>query len=117
MTPTRDTTDHGSWGSSPRRSCAPRRPGAAPALWRLPRAHPERPATLALIALALLSTTAPYLLFVHLVAAVCPTKTSTVTHVLPLFGRAWGALFLGEPVNAECRSRAVALVTMEAPCS
>lgn len=73
---------------------------AAPALWRLPHAHPTRPAALALLALALLSTTVAYLLYFHLIAAVGPTKTSTVTYLLPLFGMVWGALFLGEPLTA-----------------
>ena len=71
----------------------------APALWRLPDAHPTRPATLALGALVLLSTVLAYLLYFHLIATVGPTKTSTTTYLLPFFGMLWGALFLGEPVT------------------
>jgi drug/metabolite transporter (DMT)-like permease len=71
----------------------------APALWQLPQAQPTRPALLALLALALLSTTVAYVLYFHLIATVGPTKTTTVTYLLPLFGMAWGALFLGEPVT------------------
>jgi drug/metabolite transporter (DMT)-like permease len=70
-----------------------------PALWQLPHAHPTRPAALALVALALLSTTVAYLIYFHLIATVGPTKTTTVTYLLPLFGMLWGALFLGEPVT------------------
>jgi len=73
---------------------------AAPALWRLPHAHATRPAALALLALAVLSTAVAYVLYFHLVAAVGPTKTSTVTYLLPLFGMGWGAIFLGEPLTA-----------------
>jgi drug/metabolite transporter (DMT)-like permease len=73
---------------------------AAPALWRLPHAHATRPAALALLALAVLSTALAYVLYFHLVAAVGPTKTSTVTYLLPLFGMVWGAIFLGEPLTA-----------------
>jgi drug/metabolite transporter (DMT)-like permease len=71
----------------------------APALWRLPHAQPTRPAMLALLALAVLSTTVAYLLYFHLVAAIGPTKTSTVTYLLPFSGTVWGALFLREPVS------------------
>jgi drug/metabolite transporter (DMT)-like permease len=70
-----------------------------PALWQLPHAHPTRAAALSLIALAVLSTTIAYLLYFHLIAAIGPTKTTTVTYLLPLFGTMWGALFLHEPVT------------------
>lgn len=70
-----------------------------PALWQLPQAQPTRGALLALLALAVLSTTVAYLLYFHLIATVGPTKTTTVTYLIPLFGVAWGALFLGEPIT------------------
>jgi drug/metabolite transporter (DMT)-like permease len=57
-------------------------------------------AGLALGALALLSTSVAYLLYFHLIAAVGPTKTLSVTFLIPVFGLLWGALFLGEPVGA-----------------
>jgi drug/metabolite transporter (DMT)-like permease len=72
---------------------------AVPALWRLPHAHPTAPATLALLALALLSTAVAYLLYFHLIAAIGPTRTTTAGYLIPVFGAAWGALFLGEPVT------------------
>jgi drug/metabolite transporter (DMT)-like permease len=72
----------------------------APALWQLPQAHPTRLAALALVALAVLCTAVAYLLYFHLLAAVGPTKTTTVTYLLPLFGMLWGALFLHEPVTS-----------------
>jgi Permeases of the drug/metabolite transporter (DMT) superfamily len=70
-----------------------------PALGQLPQTHPTRPAVLALIALAVLSTTVAYLLYFHLITAIGPTKTTTVTYLLPVFGMVWGALFLDEHVT------------------
>jgi drug/metabolite transporter (DMT)-like permease len=72
---------------------------AAPALWRAPDAHPTVTASLAVLALALACTAIAYLLYFHLVGAVGPTKTNTVTYLVPLFGMLWGALFLGESVT------------------
>ncbi|MDF1506275.1 DMT family transporter [Roseisolibacter sp. H3M3-2] len=72
---------------------------ALPALWQLPEARPTLPATLALLALAVTSTAFAYVLFFRLIASVGPTRTTTVTYLIPLFGTAWGALFLGEPVT------------------
>jgi drug/metabolite transporter (DMT)-like permease len=39
-------------------------------------------------------------MYFHLLASVGPTKSSTVTYLLPLFGMVWGALFLHEPVTS-----------------
>jgi drug/metabolite transporter (DMT)-like permease len=47
-----------------------------------------------------LCTALAYPLYFHLIAAVGPTNTTTVTYLIPLFGTVWGALFLGEPVTA-----------------
>ena len=71
-----------------------------PALWTLPQAHPTPSASLALVGLVLLSTVVAYLLYFRLLAAVGPTKASTVTYLLPVFGTLWGALFLGERFTA-----------------
>jgi drug/metabolite transporter (DMT)-like permease len=71
-----------------------------PALWQAPDAHLTRAAALALVALAVLCTAVAYLMYFHLLAAVGPTKSSTVTYLLPLFGMVWGALFLHEPVTS-----------------
>ncbi|MBA3673061.1 MAG: DMT family transporter [Gemmatimonadaceae bacterium] len=70
-----------------------------PALWQAPAAHPTRPAVLAVVALAVLSTTVAYLLYFHLVASIGPTRTTTVTYLLPVFGMLWGAIFLHEPLT------------------
>lgn len=72
---------------------------AVPAAVRVPHAHPTTTALLALAALAVICTAVAYLLFFRLVASIGPTKLSTVTYLIPVFGTAWGALFLGEPVT------------------
>ena len=71
----------------------------APAVWQLPDAHPSRAAMISLVLLAVLSTAVAYLLYFHLIEAVGPTNTTTVTYLIPLFGTIWGAAFLGEPVT------------------
>ena len=70
-----------------------------PAAWQLPQAHPTGGALAALLALGVLSTAFAYLLYFQLIGTVGPTRTSTVTYLLPVFGSAWGALFLGEAVT------------------
>jgi drug/metabolite transporter (DMT)-like permease len=40
-----------------------------------------------------------YLLYYGLMKRVGPTRTLTVTFLMPVFGILWGALFLGEPVT------------------
>ncbi len=54
---------------------------------------------LAVLGISLLCSAAAYLLYFRLVADVGPTKTFTVTFLIPVFGILWGALFLGEPVG------------------
>lgn len=71
-----------------------------PALARAPHVRATAPALLAVVGLAVGSTALAYLLFFHLIAAVGPTRTATVTYLIPAFGTLWGVLFLGEPVTA-----------------
>lgn len=70
-----------------------------PALWTLPQAHVTAAALGALAALAVLSTAVAYLLYFRLVKNVGPTGTATVAYLFPVFGSAWGALFLHERVS------------------
>ena len=63
------------------------------------RVHPTVQASVALLLLALLCTSLAYPRYFHLIASVGPTRTTTVTYLLPLFGTLWGALFLREPVT------------------
>src|ERR1700761_9508791 len=53
----------------------------------------------AVIALGVACTGIAYMLYFHLLAAIGPAKTITVTFVIPIFGILWGALFLGESVS------------------
>jgi len=64
-----------------------------------PAARLSVPAILALVGLALLATSVAYLLYFHLIAAVGPTKTLSVTFLIPVFGLLWSALFLKEPLS------------------
>lgn len=61
--------------------------------------HPSATAIAALVALALLSTSLGYLLYFFLIASVGPTKTLSVTFLMPVFGICLGALFLHEEVH------------------
>ena len=88
-----------------------------PALVRLPHAHPTPTALAALAGLAVLSTALAYPLYFYLIARIGPTKTASVTYVVPVFGMTWGALLLGEPVTTGmlagflCIVASMALVT------
>jgi drug/metabolite transporter (DMT)-like permease len=56
-------------------------------------------AWLALAGLAVVSTTFAFILYYRLIADVGPVKAITVTLLVPIFGMAWGVLFLGEPLT------------------
>ena len=64
----------------------------------LPAAPPT--AWLAVLGLALVSTTIAFILYYRLIADVGPVKAITVTLLVPVFGMLWGVLFLGEPLTA-----------------
>lgn len=57
------------------------------------------PVTIAVLGISLLCSAAAYLLYFRLIANVGPTRTFTVTFLIPVFGTLWGALFLDEPVG------------------
>lgn len=65
----------------------------------LPEEAPPLPAALCALALTLLSTVLAYLLYFRLIQNVGPTKTLTVTFLIPVFGLLFGVLLLGEPVG------------------
>jgi drug/metabolite transporter (DMT)-like permease len=65
----------------------------------LPAEVPPLPAALSALALTLLSTAVAYLLYFRLIENVGPTKTLTVTFLIPVFGLLFGVLLLGEPVG------------------
>ncbi len=63
-----------------------------------------------LLALALVCSAVAYLLYYRLMQSVGPTKTLTVTFLMPAFGMAWGALFLGETISAAMLAGAALIV-------
>lgn len=64
---------------------------------------PQEPVTLpvlvSVVSLAVLSTSIGYLLYFYLIGNVGPTKTLSVTFLVPLFGIFWGMLFLNEKMS------------------
>lgn len=51
------------------------------------------------LTLALVCTAAAYLIYFRLIRDIGPLKTSMVTYLAPVFGIAWGVIFLHEPLN------------------
>ncbi|RXT08963.1 DMT family transporter [Ammoniphilus sp. CFH 90114] len=51
------------------------------------------------VGVALLCTAIAYLLYFYLITSVGPTKTASVTFLIPLFGMIWGVVFLGEKIT------------------
>ena len=66
----------------------------------LPTAAITWKVAVAALGIALLCSAAAYLIYFRLVANVGPTKTLTVTFLIPVFGVFWDAVFLGEPIGA-----------------
>ncbi len=60
---------------------------------------PTTPVVVSIIGVAVLCTALAYLLYYRLIANIGPTNALTVTFLIPVFGMAWGALFLGERVE------------------
>lgn len=56
-------------------------------------------AWLAMLGLALVSTTVAFIFYYRLIADVGPVKAITVTLLVPIFGMIWGVVFLGEAVT------------------
>jgi drug/metabolite transporter (DMT)-like permease len=54
----------------------------------------------AVLGIALLGSAAGYVLYFRLLVDVGPTKTLTVSFLIPVFAVLWGAIFLGEPVGS-----------------
>lgn len=57
------------------------------------------PVTIAVLGISLLCSAAAYLIYFRLIADIGPTRTFTVTFLIPVFGTLWGALFLDEAVG------------------
>lgn len=72
---------------------------AIPGALLVPRITPSSAAVGSLLALGLLSTGVAYLMFFELLERVGPTKTTTVTYLIPIVGMLAGAVMLGEPLT------------------
>ncbi len=70
-----------------------------PAAATLPEETPSLTAASAALTLALLCTAAAYMLYFYLIENAGPTRTLTVTFLIPAFGLLFGVLFLGEPIG------------------
>ncbi|WP_326533623.1 DMT family transporter [Pseudorhodoferax sp.] len=72
---------------------------ALPALWLWPAQVPSLAALGSLAAVGVLCTALAYILFFRLIANVGPSRTLTVTFVVPVFGVLYGTLLLGEALT------------------
>lgn len=74
-----------------------------PVAFFVPTPHPvatiPAPAWIAMLGLAIVSTTVAFIFYYRLIADVGPVKAITVTLLVPVFGMVWGVLFLGEPLT------------------
>ncbi|MEJ2309153.1 MAG: DMT family transporter [Gammaproteobacteria bacterium] len=69
------------------------------ALLAIPETMPSAKAWWSVILLGVASTGIAYVIYFNLISQVGPTKTLTVTYLIPAFGLFWGWLFLGEGVS------------------
>ncbi len=73
---------------------------SVPAFLWWPAVAPSQRAWSAVAALAIVCTGVAYILFFRLIAHLGAAKAISVTFLIPVFGVAWGAWFLGETVTA-----------------
>ncbi|MGE9752735.1 DMT family transporter [Bacillus inaquosorum] len=66
------------------------------ALLDMPNKLPSIGVTISVLGLAIFSTSVAYLLNFYLIKNIGPTKTVSVTLLVPIFGIIWGVLFLDE---------------------
>ena len=64
-----------------------------------PSQPPDATVIGAVLALAVLSTSLAFIIYFQLIREVGPTRTLTVTYLIPVFAIAWGALLLGEALT------------------
>lgn len=65
----------------------------------VPQHIPDSETLLSIFALAVFSTSLAFVYYFKLIHELGPTKTLTVTYLIPAFGLLWGALFLDEVVT------------------
>jgi drug/metabolite transporter (DMT)-like permease len=66
----------------------------------VPGAHWGTAAVASAVGLAVFSTALAYLAYFDLIRRIGPTRSTSVTFLVPLFGIAWSRLLLGEPIDA-----------------
>lgn len=71
-----------------------------PAVTHLPAQAPSAKAWVAIVLLALLCTAVAYVLYFRIIARLGPARAITVTFLIPVFGVAYGTLFLNEAITA-----------------
>jgi drug/metabolite transporter (DMT)-like permease len=59
----------------------------------------SRPVIVSLLGLGLLCSGVAYVFYYRLMTDIGPTRTLTVTFLVPIFGVRWGAIFLGEQIT------------------
>ena len=64
-----------------------------------PDRFPSGTAVVAVVALAILSTSLAYILYFRLIRGVGSTRALTVTYLIPLFAMVWGAILLKEAIT------------------
>lgn len=72
----------------------------APTLWHWPAQAPSATTWGAMLAAGVLCTALAYLLFFRLIASAGPSKTLTVTFLIPVFALGYGAWLLQEAISA-----------------
>jgi len=70
------------------------------AVWFWPEVNPGILAWGSATALALICTAFAYLMFFQLIESIGPTRATTVTFIVPIFGMFWGAVLLEEDISA-----------------
>lgn len=72
---------------------------APAALWTLPQARPTVPAMAAVAIMGIITSALAYWVHLRIMRHVSVTAAMTPAFMIPLFGVAWGHLFLDEPVS------------------
>jgi drug/metabolite transporter (DMT)-like permease len=76
-----------------------------------PPSGPVTPVVVAnLLGLALLCSAVAYLLYFRLIRDIGPTRTATLTLIMPAFGIVWGAVLLGESITLTMLAGAALIV-------